>query len=59
MSIIVEVHFEVVLDPESMPNTYSDPDYLEEIIDEAIHDAMYDIGAGKVSFVRMDIEGLE
>jgi hypothetical protein len=42
-----------------MPNTYSDSDYLEEIIDEAIHDAMYDIGAAKVSFVRMDIEGLE
>jgi hypothetical protein len=56
--IVIEVTFEVALDSEEMPTTYSEPDYLEEVIKEAIHDAMYDLGIEKVTSIRVDIEGL-
>lgn len=57
--ILVEVRFEVTLNSDEMPPTYRDPEYLEEVIQEALNDAMYDIGAEEVKEVRIEIEGLE
>jgi hypothetical protein len=41
-----------------MPTTYSEPEYLQEVITEAIQDAMYDLGAEKVNYVRVEVDGL-
>ena len=56
--IVIEVTFEVALDSKEMPTTYSDVEYLEEVITEAIQDAMYDLGAEKVNYVRVEVDGL-
>lgn len=56
--IVIEVTFEVALDSKEMPTTYSDVEYLEEVITEAIQDAMYDLGAEKVNYVRVQVDGL-
>jgi DNA-binding protein YbaB len=57
--VLVEVSFDVNFDPEDMPDTYTDPGYLEEVITEAIQDAMYDVGAQEVDKINIGIEGLE
>lgn len=57
--VLVEVSFDVNFDPEDMPDTYTDPGYLEEVITEAIQDAMYDVGAQQVDKINVGIEGLE
>jgi|Wag4MinimDraft_6_1082665.scaffolds.fasta_scaffold00914_9 DNA-binding protein YbaB len=57
--VLVEVSFDVNFDPEDMPDTYTDPGYLEEVITEAIQDAMYDVGAQQVEKINVGIEGLE
>jgi uncharacterized protein (UPF0212 family) len=56
--IVIEVTFEVALNSREMPTTYSEPEYLEEVITEAIQDAMYDLGAEKVNYVRVEVDGL-
>lgn len=58
-AIFVEVRFELVLDSESMPPTYSDPDYLQEVLHEAIKDAVYDIGAEQVNEFFIELESSE
>jgi hypothetical protein len=58
-TIFVEVRFELVLDSESMPPTYRDPDYLQEVLQEAIKDAVYDIGAEKVNEFFIELESNE
>lgn len=45
----VEVRFELVLDFDTVPPTYQDPEYLQEVLQEAIKDAVYDIGAEQVN----------
>lgn len=57
--ILVEVRFDVSLDSEEVPSTYRDSEYLQEVIQEAIQDSMYDIGAIEITNLRIDIEGLE
>jgi hypothetical protein len=52
----VEVRFELVLDLESAPPTYKDPDYLQEVLQEAIKDAVYDIGAEEVNEFFIELE---
>ncbi len=55
-TIFVEVRFELVLDPEAVPPTYKDPDYLQEVLQEAIKDAVYDIGAEEVNEFFIELE---
>lgn len=55
-TIFVEVRFELVLDPESTPPTYKDTDYLQEVLQEAIKDAVYDIGAEEVNEFFIELE---
>lgn len=55
-TIFVEVRFELVLDPESTPPTYKDTDYLQEVLQEAIKDAIYDIGAEEVNEFFIELE---
>jgi hypothetical protein len=55
-TIFVEVRFELVLDPESAPPTYKDPDCLQEVLQEAIKDAVYDIGAEEVNEFFIELE---
>lgn len=57
--VFVEVSFDVAFDPDDMPDTYTDPGYLEEVIKETLEDAMYDVGAQKVEKINIEIEGLE
>lgn len=58
-TIFVEVRFELVLDSESTPPTYKDPDYLQEVLQEAIKDAVYDIGAEEVNEFFIELESAE
>ena len=55
-TIFVEVRFELILDSESTPPTYKDPDYLQEVLQEAIKDAIYDIGAEEVNEFFIELE---
>jgi len=55
-TIFVEVRFELVLNSESTPPTYKDPDYLQEVLEEAIKDAVYDIGAEEVNEFFIELE---
>lgn len=55
-TIFVEVRFELVLDPESVPPTYKDLDCLQEVLQEAIKDAVYDIGAEEVNEFFIELE---
>lgn len=55
-TIFVEVRFELVLDPEATPPTYKDTDYLQEVLQEAIKDAIYDIGAEEVNEFFIELE---
>lgn len=55
-TIFVEVRFELVLDSDTVPPTYHDPDYLQEVLQEAIKDAMYDIGADAVNEFFIELE---
>lgn len=57
-NVIFEVSFNAGLAREEMPSSYLDPKYLEEVIREAIEDAMYDLGCDKVEYVRVEVEGL-
>lgn len=57
--IVIEVTFEAYLNSEDMPSPYSEPDYLKEVVSEAVNDAMYDLGIQKLGSIRVEIEGLE
>lgn len=58
-TISVEVRFELILDSESIPPTYRDTDYLQEVLQEAIKDAVYDIGAEQVNEFFIELESNE
>ena len=58
-TISVEVRFELILDSESIPPTYRDTDYLQEVLQEAIKDAVYDIGADQVNEFFIELESNE
>lgn len=58
-AFFVEVRFELVLDYDSVPPTYQDQDYLEEVLQEAIKDAIYDAGAEKVKEFFIELESAE
>lgn len=55
----VEVRFELVLDSDAVPPTYADPDCLQEVLQEAIKDAIYDIGAEQVNEFFIELESAE
>lgn len=54
--VTVEVRFVASLLSEEMPVSYWDTDYLEEVVKEAIADAMYDIGCTQVDRILVDVE---
>lgn len=58
-NVLLEVSFEAGMNSEDMPSSYLDPKYLEEVVQEAVQAAMYDIGAEQVDYVRVEIEGLQ
>lgn len=55
----VEVRFELVLDSDTVPHTYSDPDYLQEVLQGAIKDTVYDLGAEEVNEFFIELESNE
>jgi|APGre2960657373_1045057.scaffolds.fasta_scaffold09949_3 hypothetical protein len=57
-NVILDVSFEAGLVRDDMPSSYIDPKYLEEVVQEAIKDAMYDMGCEQVEYIRVEIEGL-
>ena len=58
-SFFVEVRIELVIDYDTVPPTYQDPEYLEEVMQEAIKDAIYDMGAEKVNEFFIELESTE
>jgi hypothetical protein len=48
-TFFVEVRFELTLDLDNVPPTYQDTDCLEEVLQEAIKEAVYDAGAEKIN----------
>ena len=58
-SFFVEVRFELVIDYDTVPPTYQDPEYLQEVMQEAIKDAIYDMGAEKVNEFFIELESTE
>lgn len=54
-TMFVEVRFELDLDFDTVPPTYQDPEYLQEVLQEAIKDAVYDIGAEKINEFFIEI----
>lgn len=54
--LFVEVRFELVLDYDTAPPTYQDPEYLQEVLQEAIKDAVYDLGAEEVNEFFIELE---
>jgi DNA-binding protein YbaB len=56
--VSVEVSFDTFFDTEEMPTSYTDPDFLEEVIKEAVEDAMNDLGAEDTKKILVSIEGL-
>lgn len=61
MTVNVLVDFEVEFDKDNMPSSYSNPEYLEEVVKEAVQDAMNDIGCSEVNNINIcvDTEELE
>ena len=55
-TFFVEVRFELVLDYDTVPPTYQDPEYLQEVLQEAIKDAVYDLGAEEVNEFFIELE---
>jgi hypothetical protein len=54
--ISVEVKFYIEFDENNMPSSYSDSEYLKEVIHESIEDAMYDVGASMCSSVKIEVD---
>jgi|DEB0MinimDraft_3_1074331.scaffolds.fasta_scaffold99754_2 hypothetical protein len=59
MSTSVLVDFKVEFNVDEMPSSYSNPEYLEEVVKEAVEDAMNDIGNGEITDLNVwvDTEG--
>jgi hypothetical protein len=55
-SLFVEVRCQLVLDYDTSPPTYQDPEYLQEVLQEAIKDAVYDLGAEEVNEFFIELE---
>lgn len=58
-TFFVEVRFELVLDYDTVPPTYQDPECLEEVLQEAIKDSVYDLGAEKIKEFFIELESAE
>jgi hypothetical protein len=56
MSISALVDFEVTFDKDSMPSSYTNISYLEEVVREAVEDAMNDIGCSDITSLNVWIE---
>ena len=56
MSISARIDFEVLFDRDTMPSSYSNLSYLEEVIREAVEDAMNDIGCSDVMSLNVWID---
>lgn len=56
MSISARIDFEVLFDRDTMPSSYSNLSYLEEVIREAVEDAMNDIGCSDVTSLNVWID---
>ena len=56
--ISAEVKFYIEFDEDNMPSSYTDSEYLEEVIREALEDSMYDVGASLCGKIRVEVEGL-
>lgn len=56
MSISALVDFEVTFDKDSMPSSYTNISYLEEVVREAVEDAMNDIGCSEITSLNVWIE---
>ena len=54
--VTAEVKFYVEFHEDSMPSSYTNADYLSEVIQEAVTDAMYDVGASLIGNTRVEID---
>lgn len=54
--VIAEVKFYVEFDEDNMPTAYTNTEYLIEVIQEAVTDAMYDINADLVGATKVEID---
>ncbi len=54
--VTAEVKFFVEFDEDNMPSAYTNTDYLIEVIQEAVSDAMYDINADLVGATKVEID---
>lgn len=54
--VTAEVKFYVEFKEDRMPSSYTNTDYLIEVIQEAVTDAMYDIGADLVNAPRVELD---
>jgi hypothetical protein len=56
--VTAEVKFYVEFNENDMPSAYTSSDYLAEVIQEAVTDAMYDIGADLASVPKVEIDNI-
>jgi hypothetical protein len=56
--ITADVKFYIEFEEDSMPSSYTDVDYLTEVITEAVEDAMYDVGANLCGRIKVEVDGL-
>lgn len=54
--VTAEVKFYVEFDEDNMPSAYTNTEYLIEVIQEAVADAMYDINADLVGTTKVEID---
>jgi hypothetical protein len=54
--VTAEVKFYVEFDEDNMPSSYTNTEYLIEVIQEAVTDAMYDVGADLVNVPRVELD---
>jgi hypothetical protein len=54
--VTAAVKFYVEFDENNMPTAYTNTDYLIEVIQEAVTDAMYDINADLVGTTKVEID---
>lgn len=56
--ISADVKFYIEFDEDDMPSSYTDTEYLTEVITEAVEDAMYDVGANLCGKIKVEVDGL-
>ena len=56
--ISAEVKFYIEFDEDSMPSSYTDVEYLTEVVAEAVEDSMYDVGASHCGKIKVEVDGL-